>query len=296
MIVVADADLMDRVEAVIREHVLACVPDTAGRLATMDLRGLLSEYGTWRARLVSPTPRRCHFSAELAADPKATKRKADLDTLIAKIEAGEDMGPHLSARVRQGHDPNAPSLAARKDRDLLLADWGVHHLHLTPKHGDDLVFAVFRPEDAYLIGLYSHRDWARRSVLETLIRNWPDAGLVIKLPLMGLTNDWGDRDRKQLREAGISIPAIEYDGAVWWAASLGQAADGTPGIVGQAVMGLTWTLHEWREHLTGLLAEAEQAVNRELGRRIDGEWEPVIHDSTVGIMRGGCFCSIGRLP
>jgi hypothetical protein len=116
---------------------------------------MLSEYGTWRSRLVSPVPRRCHLSAELQADPKAAKRSDDLDALITKIEAGEDLEPYLSRRVWTGHDPNAPSLAAREDRDLLLADWG-HHLYLTPAHGDELVFAVFRPNDAYLIGLYRH--------------------------------------------------------------------------------------------------------------------------------------------
>lgn len=225
MSVVTSVDLMDGVEAVIRQHVLAWVPDTSGKLASTDLRGLLSEYGTWRSQRVSPVPRSCHLSPELLADPKAAKRRVDLDALIVKIEAGEDLGPHLSRRVWTGHDPNAPSLSAREDRDLLLADWGVHHLHLTPAHGDHLVFAVFRPRDAYLIGLYGHRDWARRSILETMIRNWPDTGIVIKLQgVIGLTNDWGDRDRKQLREAGIARSMIEYDGAVWAAASVGPDA------------------------------------------------------------------------
>lgn len=288
---------MDSVEAVIRQHVLDCVPDTSGKLASIDLRGLLSEYGTWRSRLVSPVPRRCHLSAELQADPKAAKRSDDLDALITKIEAGEDLEPHLSRRVSTGHDPNAPSLSAREDRDLLLADWGVHHLHLTPAHGDELVFAVFRPNDAYLIGLYRHRDWARRSILETMIRNWPGAGIVIKLQgVLGLTNDWGDRDRKQLREAGISGSMIGYDGAVWAAASVGQTLDGTPMLVAQAVMGLTWRLSDWREHLVDRLTTAEHAVNQHLGRNVDEEWEPAVHDNAVGIVRGGCFYCIGELP
>lgn len=294
---VTNADLVDRVETVIRQHVLASVPDTSGKLASMDLHGLLSEYGTWRSRLVSTAPRRCHSSAELLADPKAAQRRDDLDALIATIEAGEDLGPHLSRRVWTGHDPNAPSLAAREDRDLLLADWGVHHLHLTPTHGDDLLFAVFRPNNAYLIGLYSHRDWARRSTLETMIRNWPDAGIVIKLQgVIGLTNDWGDRDRKQLREAGIAGSMIEYDGAVWAAASLGQTLDGTPMLVAQAVMRLTWKLNDWREHLVDRLTAAEHAVNEHLGRNVDEDWEPTVHDNAVGIVRGGCFYCIDELP
>jgi hypothetical protein len=129
------------------------------------------------------------------------------------------------------------------------------------------VFAVFRPNDAYLIGLYRHLDWARRSILETMIRNWPDAGIVIELQgVIGLTNDWGNRDRKQLREAGISGSMIEYHGAVWAAASVGQTLDGTPMLVAQAVMGLTWRLSDWREYLVDRLTTAEHAVNQHLGR------------------------------
>jgi hypothetical protein len=292
-----ETGLMDRLEATIRERILAHVPDRSGRLASMELRDLLSEYGTWRSRLISQVPRRCHLSSELLADRRAARQKADLDALVSKIEAGTDLGPHLSDRVWAGHDAEAPALAAREDRDLLLADWGVHHLHLTPGNGDDLVFAVFRPEDAYLIGLYRHRDWARRSILEKLIRNWPDAGLVIRLNgVIGLTNDWTDRERKQLREAGIAGPMIECDRAVWAAASLGLTLDGTPMRVAQTVMGVSWTLNDWRGNLTARLAEAERVVNEQLGRTAVGDWEPAIHGNTAGIMRDGCFVAICELP
>ena len=114
--------------------------------------------------------------------------------------------------------------------------------------------------------------------------------------VIGPTNDWGDRDRKQLREAGISGSMIEYDGAVWAAASVGQTMDGTPMLVTQAFMGLTWRLSDWREHLVDRLTKAEHAVNQHLGQKVDEDWEPAVHDNAVGIVRGGCFYCIGELP
>jgi hypothetical protein len=130
-----------------------------------------------------------------------------------------------------------------------------------------------------------------------MIHNWPGAGIVIKLQgVIDLTSDWGDRDRKELREAGIAGSMIEYDGAVWSAASVGQTLDGTPMLVAQAVMGLMWRLNDWREHLMDRLTAAEHAVNQHLGRNVDEEWEPAVHDNAVGIVRGGCFYCIGELP
>lgn len=67
-------------------------------------------------------------------------------------------------------------------------------------------------------------------------------------------------------------------------------------LVTQAVMGLTWTLNDWREHLADRLAAAENAVNQHLNRSVDERWEPTIHDNAVGIVRGGCFYCIGELP
>lgn len=70
----------------------------------------------------------------------------------ARFEAGNDLAPHLSARV---HNPfkntAAPALEHRTDRDSLLADWGVHHLHVSARmrkgvaaRGDGVLLGVFR--------------------------------------------------------------------------------------------------------------------------------------------------------
>ena len=73
-------------------------------------------------------------------------------------------------------------LKTRRDLDLLIADWGIHHLHLSPERDGrrtgDLLFAVFRPDDAYLLQILPHGNWAELSLLETIVRNWPDGALI----------------------------------------------------------------------------------------------------------------------
>ena len=74
------------------------------------------------------------------------------------------------------------------DRDKMLAAWGIHHLHLSSAPGEggftargpDLLYAMFQPDDAYLLGIYTHNDWARKELVEVIVNNWPDAGLFLK--------------------------------------------------------------------------------------------------------------------
>src|SRR5271167_1636285 len=111
------ANLIDRLEDVIREHILDEMPeDPSGHLAAEPLADLLMSFATWRSGLVPAQPRACHLSRELQASAKAVEHKAALDVVVAKIEAGDDLTPHLSKRVRHGHDPRPigeGSLSAR---------------------------------------------------------------------------------------------------------------------------------------------------------------------------------------
>lgn len=197
------------------------------------------------------------MSAELAASAKAVNYRANLDAIVTKIKAGNDLTPHLSRAVKVAHEPNggAAKLNRRKDRDLLGADWGLHHLHLSTvieadgfverRGRTDLLFAAFTASDAYLIGLYPHGSWALKELLEIVVHNWPDAGLMLKCDfVLGLEREWTDDERLELREAGIAQPMIEIDGKVWAAAALGQSAAGTPS---RAAQKSNVVMHTFRE-------------------------------------------------
>jgi hypothetical protein len=104
--------------------------------------------------LIPARARDCHVSAGMRASPKFTEHKRALETIINMIETGAELTLHLSKKATIAHIPGADfkEPGRRDDRDLLLGEWGVYHLHLAAEHADDLVFAMFTRTDAYLIG------------------------------------------------------------------------------------------------------------------------------------------------
>lgn len=129
------SDLVQRLERRIRRHVLAEMPeDPSKELASKSLPDLLLIYGNWRSRLIAAIPRSAHESSELRVSPAYRRHAPVLDAIKHKISAGEDLTTHLSRGVKVAYEPEglAPEeLKRRRDRDLLIADWGMHHLHLS---------------------------------------------------------------------------------------------------------------------------------------------------------------------
>ena len=172
----------------IRRHVLTHLPHEVADTPTLAAKGigdLLSIYFNWLHRLVPARPRQIHRSRSLLANPLAADpvHRQGLDQLIEKIENGTDIAPHLSRGILCGFKPKDPTkpkaLLKRPDLDLLLNDWGIHHLHISTKLDKDgfverrpshpprpLLFGIFRPDAAYLIDLMQHGDWTHTHLLE----------------------------------------------------------------------------------------------------------------------------------
>src|SRR5262249_47489321 len=109
----------------VREHFAACltamgyqVPPRVGSLREDTEQILLLYYNAMKRR-VSPRPRRVHRSREIQRRVLSQVEMKALDRIAAAAEAGEDLSPRLSKGVRK-----------LEGRDLLLYDWGIHHLHL----------------------------------------------------------------------------------------------------------------------------------------------------------------------
>lgn len=286
------ADLVTRLERLIRLCLLERMPaDPSGELEAMELRALLTVYGNWRARVPSTTPREPHMSSVLAASAKRIQHAKAVEDITSKIAAGADLAEHLSERVKVAYVPTGSRgpRHLRKDLDLLLADWGIHHLHLpteTRQRGDDLLFAAFTERDAYLIDILPHGLWTKMSLIETIVREWPESGLVLRSQTGARPNHtWNDEDRAELRNAGLAI-LVEVDGVACMppSATLG----GMPSVVARRVMGLMWTLHEWRsdtlERLNAIRASGPGVY-----------WVPIVREEEFGFTDGDLFVSVGRL-
>lgn len=126
---------------------------------------------------MSPTtPRRVHVSRELLANPDRAQYGDGLKSDVREIAFGTDLRPRMSTGVDHAYEPWMHPATERKRRDVrhpdrLLAEWGVHHLHLcTSPHpklsgckarSRHVLFAVFHRDDAYLIDVYDHESNGR---------------------------------------------------------------------------------------------------------------------------------------
>ena len=91
--------------------------------------------------------------------------------LKEKILSGDDLMPHLSRQHNK-----------IKNRDGLLEEWNVHHLHLGTTYEKNglitrtkaLVFAVITDEKFHAINIYMHDGWADKEVVIIIDNNWPE--------------------------------------------------------------------------------------------------------------------------
>ena len=292
--------MVDALEACIREYVVAQMPaDPSGELGQMSLSDLLITYATWFRRTLPARPRNAHVSAELQANLRLSHHQMAFGALVKAIEDGADLTPHLSRAVGVALVPTAQQAEKhrRKDRDLLIADWGIHHLHLsTTVESDgfatrtsDLLFAFFTPDDAYLINIYPHGSWALKQMLEICVRNWPDSRVLTKIHgVLGLDQEYSDEDRLQLRNAGVASLVV-VDGSVYMTS--GQTTAGTPLDATIRANAVLWKLRELREH-EDLLALINSAAGANAGA---DQWQPEVCQGVYGFSRKGVLVGFGSL-
>jgi hypothetical protein len=223
-----------------------------GELAEMPTSELLVWFFNWLNRLIHPHPRQVFKSREYLFRRLDAREQVLLDRLTDKIEAGTDVNPHLSRRIMQGYVGRKPessgkNLGGRRDLDLLLNDWSIHHLHLSETVVSDgfvrrerdsdpdlLLFAIFREDSAYLVDVGLHGAWADRRLVEISVRNWPDESLF--LPLNGIIPPRQDPDRSErhtLRSIGVASP-ISVDGKAYVGRGIMSSAGTTMAAARQA--------------------------------------------------------------
>jgi hypothetical protein len=250
--------------------------------------------------LLLQRPRTPHQSAELQANPKRSQYADALDEIMRRISAGGDLMPFLSRGIKTPYEPitvRKAKMHQRKHRDLLLADWGIHHLHLSTtiehdgfvKRTRDLLFAIFASDDAYLLDIYGHGDWVLHAVVEVAVRNWPRARIFREIHgVVGLSQQYSDEDRLELRKAGVA-QLLEIDGKVYMPP--GQTTAGTPLDVTLRVNELMWELQRLRE-LGDLKPVLDAAA---AGKGATGTWKAAVQDDFCGFGSGAVFIAVRPL-
>ena len=295
----------------VRRMIQELPPDPTATLRQLDFRSLHQVYAGWRGRVPPARPRRVHISSDLLDNDDRLTYSDGLKAALDDIAHGHDLRPRASTAVGHAYTPSTPPLLARgrssqRHVDRLLADWGLHHLHLGttphPKRPEfvsrtrHVLFVAFKPDDAYLVDIAEHEsdgaNWSALKLLEIVVRNWPDAGILVASTFAErLTNgNWSDEDRRALRRAGVSTGSVEIDGNVWSAG--GQTVTGEPMHVARHCMGVSWQLSGYEP--TELRVRDELAAMAEK-HEVPNEWRAVTHRDEYGFISNGVFVRYGSL-
>lgn len=288
--------------------------DPSFTMSELDFRSLHQVYATWRGRVPAAQPRNVHVSRELFNNPDRAHYSAGLSHVLREVAQGDSLRPRMSTLIEHAYTPRTHPLLTRKrhrrqpEVDRLLGDWGLHHLHVYSephrsrpgftRRSPHVLFAAFTSRDAYLIDLVAHEtegaNWAALAILEVIVNNWPEAGILLpSLTALRLKDDnWSDEDRRNLRAAGIATGAVEIGGQVWAAGLGGQSLSGVPARVSQHCMHVRWQLMGYQP--------TEEEVRTELAAMaskhgVPNEWRGHVEGERFGYFSEGVFAEYGSL-
>lgn len=182
-----------------------------------DTHHLLTAFFNLQDKTVSTKRRRVHISKELRAKEIEKPYNDYLKQIRNKFKNGKDINPYLSTMSVKPYK-----------KDLLLYDWGIHHLHINNKinnkgfieRSDYILFFVLKEDDVYLIDVSKHKledrtEFSQQNLLVILRRNWPHLLEPFKLPEgTGLTEKFDDKGHSLLRNSGVTT-SVEVEGEVF---------------------------------------------------------------------------------
>ncbi|EHW0638253.1 hypothetical protein ABMX92_21570 [Vibrio vulnificus] len=169
-----------------------------------DLHNLLNHFFTVYPRRVPVQKWNIHISDKLSNSNKIVE-------LASKLSRGDDVNALLSNRVLK--------LNQSKFADLLLAEWGIHHLHFEENRSNELLFIYFSGSDAYLIDILQHEKadgsvvtWTNTDLIQVMHDNWPN----VLRPYIFKTNSNSPilttDERRTLRKKAATTTVIVNDG------------------------------------------------------------------------------------
>jgi hypothetical protein len=178
-------------------------------------------YFALQKKLIKSKPRKI-LKSDIFSCP--TELQAGLNLLEEKIINGDDLRPNLSKKLKK-----------LSDKDGLLFDWGIHHLHLGTTIGSDgfiqrtgpLLYARFDNENAYFINVLNHGAWTTQELLKTIHKNWPTSIEAYRLKgVIGVEKKFNDDEVKHLRNAQINTLLEIEEGVVYMGPGGGLSASG----------------------------------------------------------------------
>src|SRR5271165_2006274 len=193
--------------AELRAEMLRVIPTRSRRekdaFATLDLNEQAWRFMNWQSRLVHPHPRQVNKSDGFDSQQAVQTNRAHIEALLTRIARGDEVNAYLSDDVMQGYCIHPPGRKEGPDFDLLLNEWGIHHLHIDPTPGkggftvrsNDLLYVIFGRGVAFVLAVAPHRAWTSRRLVETTVGSWPNQGLFLSLNVLP-GRDWTEDEHK----------------------------------------------------------------------------------------------------
>lgn len=227
---------------------LQFVDDNFKRDRRLDYRGLYW-YCIYLVKSIPIKKRNVHLSRELQVP---SGYEPQFKKIRDEIENGEDLNKYLTKNLKKLHV-----------NDELLYHWGIHHLHFSESKSRHLLFIQFVDDQAYIIGVFEHRQWFNQDVLNIVQSNWPELIVSLDGILAGsVTRRSSPGQRRKLRTAGITLSDTLDDGTVVF-----QGAVATNGVsikvvdtAQQFIHGCNKEFERIREYLQNSSLSQEQAL------------------------------------
>jgi len=204
-----------------------------------DLSEPLLRWLDFTTRYISHVPRTVLRSNKFPT-AHATEVKAALDLVEQRLTSGQDINPYQSKGLTLYSDTSA---AKRQQRtDLLWADWGIHHLHLTTSpilagdyfspRSDWLLFCLVGQDSVGLIDIRHHSEkdvFSDPSLLKVVADTWPE--LMERFRLKGVQAatpaNHSAGEVSSLRRAGVTS-FVEINNQLYMGPGMGVTTASTP--------------------------------------------------------------------
>jgi len=179
-----------------------------------NLEAVLFAYFSVKRRLISMQPRQVMRSRELQSRALSEVEKQALDMIEKQTMTGEALMPRLSKSIMR------PDF-----NDGLLDDWGIHHLHLGNKigqdgffeRGDPLLYVLVRADAVHFIDLLDHSAFEDDQLLQIIHENWPEKIALFRVPGTvpgSLSPQLSPEDRRKARKR-LTVTWQASDGTIY---------------------------------------------------------------------------------
>lgn len=190
-----------------------------------DAHRICVDHWNARVRRIEVRPRAVHWSRELRAREAAIAPtiRAGLAMAETELRSGTSLQPRLSR-----------SLNNREFNDLMLHDFGLHHLHLGTAldatglitRTGDLLIVLVRPDDVYLVDVRAHGCWSQQDLIEIIHVNWSHVLAPFRINIEPSGQSVTSEQRANLRRRRMNAALEMPDGVVYAGIGGGHVCSG----------------------------------------------------------------------